>query len=114
MVGDQKSFLFIQLKIATAEDLVQLAEDVALQISTSFFHLWNIYGVDDVYHDDDGNDHDLRQHMVMLKKAYDVDDNGDNELEQDMAMLTTPAAEYPDSSSRIPCVRFWRSCPGLN
>ena len=72
MVGDQKSFLFIQLKIATAEDLVQLAEDVALQISTSFFHLWNIYGVDDVYHDDDGNDHDLRQHMVMLKKAYDA------------------------------------------
>jgi len=38
VVGDQKSFLFIQLKIATAEDLVQLAEDVALQISTSFFN----------------------------------------------------------------------------
>ena len=97
--------MFIQLKIATAEDLVQLAEDVALQISTSFFHLSNIYGVDDVYHDDDGNDHDLRQHMVMLKKAYDVDDddNGDD-LEQDMVLLTTPAAEYPDSSSLIPCV----------
>ena len=35
-VGDQKSLLFIQLKIATFEDLVQLAEDVALQVSTSF------------------------------------------------------------------------------
>ena len=38
-VGDQKSLLFIQLNIVTAEDLVQLAEDVALQISTSFLHL---------------------------------------------------------------------------
>ena len=69
MVGDQKSFLFIQLKIATAEDLVQLAEDVALQISTSFFHLLNIYGVDDVVHDDDDNDYDLRQDPVMLNKC---------------------------------------------
>ena len=40
VVGDKKSLLlFIQLKIATAEDLVQLAEDITLQISTSFFHL---------------------------------------------------------------------------
>ena len=39
VVDDQNSLLFIQLKIATAEHLVQLAEDVALQISTSFLHL---------------------------------------------------------------------------
>ena len=69
MVGDQKSLLFIQLKIATAEHLVQLAEDVALQISTSFLHLRNVYGVDDLDHGVDDNDHDLRQHMVMLNKC---------------------------------------------
>ena len=69
MVGDQKSLLFIQLNIATAEDLVQLAEDVALQISTPFLHLRNVYGVDNVDHDDDDNDHYLRQDMVMLNKC---------------------------------------------
>ena len=71
--------------MATAEDLVQLAEDLALQISTSFFHLWNIYGVDDV---DDVDDND--------------DDNDDG-LQVDMVMLTTPC---PDSSSLIPFVRI--------
>ena len=74
--------------MATAEDLVQLAEDLALQISTSFFHLWNIYGVDDV---DDVDDND--------------DDNDDG-LQVDMVMLPTPATECPDSSSLIPFVRI--------
>ena len=100
MVGDQNNLLFIQHKIAAAEDLAQLAEDVALQISTSFFHLSNIYGVDDVDHHDDNNDNDV---------DHDDDDN-DDDLEQDMVLLTTPAAEYPDSSSLIPCVRILRSC----
>ena len=68
-VGDQKNLLFIQLKIATAWDLVQLAENVALQISTSFPHLWNIYGVDDVDHDNDDNDHDLQQDRAMPNKC---------------------------------------------